>query len=373
MKILQICSYYSSRLYSLLFGELRAQGVEQNVFYPAVVGTDFPQEKSVIFSACYGQPDRIFFIKKERKILNALYSACNVDSYNVTHAHSLFTNGYIALDIKRRYGTPYLVAVRNSDVNEFFGLRPWLRALGAEIMDEADKVIFLSPAYRDSVINKYVPKQKRDRILSKSLVIPNGINELFIDDVPLRPRIEDGVIRVIQAGDVNRNKNQVAVAAACQKLIGQGYQVSFRVVGRIKDRRVAAALHRYNFIDVAGPRSQASMPQEYRDADIFVMPSHHETFGLTYVEAMSQGLPVIYSKGQGFDGHFTDGKVGYAVSADDVDSLAARMLQCYENRGQYFSGNISRSHAFDWCKIAAKYITVYELSAGHGAIGVGTT
>ena len=37
----------------------------------------------------------------------------------------------------------------------------------------------------------------------------------------------------------------------------------------------------------------------YRENDIYVMPSIIETFGLVYAEAMSQGLPVIYTRGQG--------------------------------------------------------------------------
>lgn len=37
----------------------------------------------------------------------------------------------------------------------------------------------------------------------------------------------------------------------------------------------------------------------YRDSDIFVMPSKFETFGLVYVEALTQGLHLIYTKGQG--------------------------------------------------------------------------
>ena len=43
------------------------------------------------------------------------------------------------------------------------------------------------------------------------------------------------------------------------------------------------------------------------------MTSLGESFGLTYAEAMSQGVPVIYSKGQGFDGQFKEGVVGYHV------------------------------------------------------------
>jgi glycosyltransferase involved in cell wall biosynthesis len=60
------------------------------------------------------------------------------------------------------------------------------------------------------------------------------------------------------------------------------------------------------------------MPKEkllnnYRNSDIFIMPSYNETFGLVYIEAMSQGLPIIYTQNEGVDGYFKEGSVGYSV------------------------------------------------------------
>ena len=61
------------------------------------------------------------------------------------------------------------------------------------------------------------------------------------------------------------------------------------------------------------------------------MPSYTESFGLVYAEAMSQKLPVIYSKGQGFDGQFEEGLVGYHVSPYDVKDIANGILKALEN------------------------------------------
>ena len=47
----------------------------------------------------------------------------------------------------------------------------------------------------------------------------------------------------------------------------------------------------------------------YKDMDIFILPSTTETFGLVYAEAMSQGLPILYTKNEGFDGIFKEGEV----------------------------------------------------------------
>ena len=56
----------------------------------------------------------------------------------------------------------------------------------------------------------------------------------------------------------------------------------------------------------------------YKSAHIFVMPSLTETFGIVFIEALSQGLPLIYTKGQGIDGYFPQGFVGYAYNPLDV-------------------------------------------------------
>jgi len=61
------------------------------------------------------------------------------------------------------------------------------------------------------------------------------------------------------------------------------------------------------------------------------MPSKTETFGMAYIEAMSRGLPVIYSKGQGIDGFFPDGFVGYSVSKPLVKSIVERVLDIVKN------------------------------------------
>ena len=60
---------------------------------------------------------------------------------------------------------------------------------------------------------------------------------------------------------------------------------------------------------------------------IFILPSIHETFGLVYAEALSQGLPIIYTRGQGFDGHFEEGEVGYSVDCYDYEEISNKVLE----------------------------------------------
>lgn len=360
MRVLQVCSYYSSPLYELLFEKLREKGVEQDVFYFAVRGTSYTATSpDVRFSECYGQLDRAFYKHKQRKVMRAFRELFHGEKYDVVHAHSLFANGHVALEIKKETGTPYVVAVRNSDVNEFFSMRPWLRRRGLEIMEAADTVVFISESYRQRVLSDFIPADKRTDVESKSVVIPNGVNELFLSNSPVRPRHFDGTVRLVQVGDINRNKNQLGAMKACCVLQKRGYDIHLKVIGRIKDRKVARKLSKCSCVELCPPMPQENLIAEYRMADVFVMPSRHETFGLSYVEAMSQGLPVVYTKGQGFDGRFRNGEVGYAVEYGDVIELADSIEACFDRRREMFEACVLKSRIYDWKIIANGYRQIY--------------
>ena len=90
------------------------------------------------------------------------------------------------------------------------------------------------------------------------------------------------------------------------------------------------------------------------------MPSWQETFGLVYAEAMSQGLPVIYSKGQGFDGQFPEGQVGFSVNSASAKSVAEGIIGVIENYSQIAPNCIPSAARFDWHDICQQYLEIYD-------------
>ena len=58
-----------------------------------------------------------------------------------------------------------------------------------------------------------------------------------------------------------------------------------------------------------------------------MLPSLTESFGLVYAEALTQGLPVIYSAGQGFDQQFPEGFVGYHVNPLSPEDIVCQIQQ----------------------------------------------
>ena len=100
---------------------------------------------------------------------------------------------------------------------------------------------------------------------------------------------------------------------------------------------------------------------ELRKYDLFVLPSFKETFGLSYMEALSQGLPIVYTLNEGFDGTYPNGLVGYSADANNVDSIADSIKECLNNytilRKNVMNLDFSE---YRWSNIAIRYKDLYN-------------
>ncbi|MBO0991442.1 glycosyltransferase family 4 protein [Bacillus sp. SD088] len=367
MRVLHINSYYStSRFYKNLYDKQVRDGIGIDVFVPVPtshIDNNFDYGEYTKVSESYSKYDRAFFHIKNGKILRGVIKNFKVDNYSLIHAHSLFTNGYIAYKLKEKYNTPYIVAVRNTDVNVFFKKMIHLRNLGVNILKSAEYIIFLSDSYKKLVINNYIPSKDRSIIERKIRVIPNGIDHFWFRnkfDRKENPLKQTEKVRILQVGDINRNKNQSATVQAIKLLIDEGYKIKYTIVGNVKDNEIFNKITSEKFVDYIPPLPKERLLEVYRNNDIFVMPSITETFGLVYAEAMSQGLPIIYTKNQGFDGQFYDGEVGYSVNCFDKENIKDRLIQVIKNHQQISSDNIHRCQKFDWKEINNQYIELYK-------------
>lgn len=362
MKVLQIANaYLKNKLYTLLFDRLDREGVEQTVFVP--VGMNEPEREvpeNVHVVKCFRQIDRLLFFTKQKRMLRWMEQNLDMGSFDVIHAHTVFSGGYAALQLHKRYDIPYVVAVRSTDVNTFFRRMVHLRGTGVEVMRHASRVIFLSPAYQRDVLETYVPEEYRQQILDKSEVIPNGIDRLFLENKAQPRKLEGDRLRLVYTGDFTSIKNPELTVQAVRLLRQQGRDVTLTAIGRIKESKYRALMAETDFVTYHEFCPQEKLLEYWKQSDIFVMPSHTETFGLVYAEAMSQGLPVLYTEGQGFDGHFPDGTVGYAVSHTDAAALVEKILKAAENYETLSANGIALADRFDWSQIAHRYARIYQ-------------
>lgn len=351
----------NSKLYPQLISSLEGLGCKNSVYVQSV-GIDDTHLYPVYFlGRDFGIIDRLLFFRKQRIIRKDIEQRKLIKEIDIIHAHQLFSAGYNAYCMSKKFHIPYIVAVRNTDVNDFFHHMIHLRSLGVKIMSEASAVIFLSPAYRDEVIAKYVPEKKRNCILGKSHIVSNGLDPFFLAHSAKTPRkLKAGkTVRLIYVGDIDKNKNVGTTIKACRHLKERGYQVSFDVVGRINDKKQESIKH-VDFVNYYPFSPKEEVLELLKKADIFVMPSIHETFGLVYIEAMSQGLPVIYSKGQGFDGYFEEGEVGYHVPCFDEKAIVDSVLRIIEYYEEISNNCIKKVGTFSWEKKAEDYLRIYQ-------------
>jgi len=230
-----------------------------------------------------------------------------------------------------------------------------------QILQDASKIVFLSIGARDNVLDNYVPSELRNSLLAKSIIIPNGIDDFWLQNKFLPKNIKKRKsIRLLHVGAISKRKNLLNTAKAVEILVEKGHDVQYTVVGKIMNEKVFKKIQAKSFVKYHPPKNKEELLEIYRENDIFVMPSITETFGLVYPEAMSQGLPVIYTKDQGFDGQFNEGEVGYPVFCNDPYDIAEQIENIMGNYNGISKKCIVCVDRFNWADIAKVYIEQYD-------------
>ncbi|MBO7551603.1 MAG: glycosyltransferase family 4 protein [Fibrobacter sp.] len=364
MRVLHINrNYLGTTLHQTMVEHLDKLGVENSVFVPIckTESATIKPNNNVCVSCCFKNIDRYVFDLKQLKIIRAIEKNFDISSFDCLHAYTLFTDGNAAMKLAEKYKKPFVVAVRNTDVNDFFAKLFYLRGRGIKIMRKAKKIFFLSEAYRKQVFEKYVPQKYYDELYAKTLIIPNGIDDFWFANLPSEEKKTlNNPIKLIYAGRIDKNKNLPTIQKAMDVLESKGIKSTLTVVGKIIDESEFNKIKNDERISYIPAMPKEQLIDQYRSHDVFVMPSFTETFGLVYAEALSQGLPVVYSKGQGFDGQFEEGCVGYHCDANDAKNVGKNIERVVLEYFRIKSNCLKASLKFNWVEICENYIKVYK-------------
>jgi glycosyltransferase involved in cell wall biosynthesis len=358
--IFHICPDFSNPLYHNLFFELENLGQKNIVYVPGLLRHIEGPYETKFLDRSFNIVDRFLFFRKQKiiykNIVDNNYLKKNIKKI---HAHTLFSSGYTAYRLHKETNIPYIVAIRDVDVNYFFKYMIHLRIVGVNIMKYAEKIIFLSNTYKKFILTKMIPKALKGFIDEKSIVIPNGINEYFLKNKNCVKRLSLPHIKILFVGKLTKRKNIKTTIKTCLLLKKLGYNVTYTIIGDPINNLLRRHIDKFSFINYYPRSSKEVILQSMRDNDLFVMPSVTETFGLVYAEAMSQGLPVIYTRGQGFDGNFADGCVGYAVDCYDYREITKRIIDIISNYATISENCIKNVDKFCWKTIAREYKNLY--------------
>lgn len=363
MKVQHICGDYDSFHKELIMKQ--AESIDVHVFRYTTRRMEMKQCNDR-FVESYNSPIKylrtpLFFKQRFEHVAKHFCDSHGCFDCDIIHAHMWFSDGWIAHAIKKRYGTPYIIAVRNSDLNNWYTLHlPWIWREGLEIIKNAERIICLSESYRIRLL-KLLPIDIAELVRDRIIVIPNGVNSFWHEQCADEPRylMGNSKIRLITVGRVEKNKNQTTVLKAVKKLRIKGFDIEYTIVGDLLDKDLEFIKNEPS-VTYFPYSDKEKLVEVYKNADIFVMPSIHESFGLTYAEALTQGVPVIYTRGEGFDKQFADGEVGFPVSCMNEDEICSAIMKITYDYTSISQRCISNSKRYEWARIAQEYRIIYE-------------
>jgi glycosyltransferase involved in cell wall biosynthesis len=369
LRVLHISNdFLWTKVHRNLYTQLDRLGVRQDIYTPLRKHSnrnnnqiDFTVPGSaVLFSGVLSDYHRIFFRQKIRKLYRDLDAFGVAGNCDLVHATTLFSDGALAYELFRKFGKPYIVSVRNTDINMFLKYKPHLIFLARKILDNASRLVFISQSNFDNFFHHPLITMFALRYWKKALVINNGIEQLWLQNRHSASR--GRASRILFIGRFDRNKNAVRLIQAFLRLQAARPELTLRLVGSAgpHERKVRQLAARHaHCITFHGPIAPGpELIGICRDSDLFAMASHHETFGLVYVEALSQGLPVLFTRGQGIDGTFSE-NVGVAVDPGSVADIQRGLAEMIDNYAAFETSKVSFER-FDWENIATRYLEMYQ-------------
>lgn len=302
-------------------------------------------------------------------------------SYSVAHAN-FWMSGLACVYLKHKLGLPFVVTFHalGKVRRNFFGKEDvWgdeRSELEQKIIEAADAVIAECPQDEYDLFNLYNTSPRKVRLIPcgyddfefwqidqgrarEYLNFPQ--NEFIISNIGrIVPR--KGIDNVIHAIAILRERYQIIVRLA---VVGGETDTpdpeKTPEMGRLMN--IAAMRGVLDQVLFAGRKSREELKYYYSASDVFVTTPWYEPFGITPLEAMACGVPVVGSKVGGIKYSVQDGQTGLLVEPNNPEQLAQALFTLYQNpdlRELFAEQGKTRVAQFRWDKIAASLLFVYE-------------
>ena len=247
---------------------------------------------------------------------------------DVLHAHYAVPHAvcaYLARQVARSSKLKIVTTLHGTDIT-LVGADPSFRPLTRFGIEQSDGVTAVSHYLREKTIQVFEPSNQIE-------VIPN-----FVDPARFAPRLESscrkeqfvkkGERLLLHISNFRPSKgvtDVVRVFAAVRRevpsrllLVGDGPE-------RVPSREVADQLGVTKWIRWLGQLD--AVEEVIGCADLFLLPSRNESFGLAALEAMSAAVPVIASNAEGLPELVRNGETGYLLAVGDVEGMARRSIE----------------------------------------------
>ncbi len=249
----------------------------------------------------------------------------------------------------RRLGLPVVVTIHGLNTDPHFLFTPAQKARLAKALLDASRVVLVGEPLR-AFFAEYVGRDDHFR------VVPNGVTIPPFE--PMQVFTGSGDVRLMSVSNLLEGKGIDVTLRALSRLREDGLLCwTYRIVGEGRERPALEALVRTlglaDRVTFAGAVRHAAVNGELSEADVFVLPSFREAFGIAYLEAMAAGLLTIGVEGQGPSHFIRHGETGLLVPPQDVNALAAMLRMVLTSDRQRWqtialAGSASARREWSW-------------------------
>jgi D-inositol-3-phosphate glycosyltransferase len=305
--------------------------------------------------------------------------------YDLMHSH-YWLSGLVAERLRAAWGALPIVHMfhtlghlKNRVARDEQERASQLRLHGErQVVQIADRLIAATPAEKRQLVKYYAADA------GKISVIPPGVDltrfttmakEQAKAKLGLAPgrssilfagRIEPlkGIDTLLEAAALLRQQRPDLMTNTGVTIIGGDLKTARQNSELTRLRALRCDLDLCDLVGFVGAKAQDILPYYFAAADMVVMPSHYESFGMVALEAMATGTPVIASGVGGLAHLVQDGQTGFHVPPRDPQTLALRMNQLLTNpdlRQQLGDQASAYARQYDWCNIVQRMVEeVYE-------------
>jgi len=322
--------------------------------------------------------------KEDMPGLLSAFSACVLreheqvrDGYDLIHSH-YWLSGEVGAMLADRWGVP-LVHTPHTLARVKDALRPpgqggesEARVLAEEhLTTVADAQVVNSAADREALVDLYGADP------SRVPVVPPGVDlRTFRPGAKREARdrcgLPQGALVVLYVGRIQPLKGPDVVVDAARELVRTHPRLTERLLVLLAGGPSGTAAVRLAGLDdpsrdgmlrVLGPVPHDELTYLYRSADVLVMPSRSESFGLVALEAQACGTPVVATRVGGLVTAVADGISGVLVESTDAASVAGALRQVLGDeayRSRLAAGAALHARAFPWDRTVESLLSVYR-------------
>lgn len=248
---------------------------------------------------------------------------------DIIHAHSMNHAGILAQQIHEKTGIPFVLTEHSSTYARKL-IRNWQRPAMLQSAQQCSARIAVSKDFCRLLETEYGGLDWQ--------YIPNSLSPAFIRPVDLANKPKNADFTFCSVAHLNYNKGFDILLPAFAEALKTHPDLKLKIggTGLIASQlhNLAAELGLENSVEFLGGLQNDQVLDLMFRSDAFVLASRNETFGVVFIEALSQGLPVAATRCGGPQTIINENN-GILVPVGDVQALAGALVSLYENRGRY--------------------------------------